>query len=63
VTDRIGTLETKCAGNDITLTYSIGWIDYKPGDAPSGLINRAESILQLYKKASNASISITPLVR
>jgi len=63
MSDRLGTLETKCSGKDITLSYSIGWIDYKRGDAPLDLIHRAESVLQLYKKASWDSISTTQAAR
>ncbi|HXJ15902.1 MAG TPA: GGDEF domain-containing protein [Candidatus Polarisedimenticolia bacterium] len=63
VLDRLGTLEMKCAGQDIALTYSIGWIDYKPGEVPADLIKRAESVLQLYKNASNDSPSSTLIVR
>ena len=63
MSDRLGTLETKCSGKDITLSYSIGWIDYKRGDAPLDLIHRAESVVQLYKKASWDSISTTQAAR
>jgi len=61
--DRLGTLEMKCSGQDITLTYSVGWIDYKPGEAPSDLLKRAGDVLQLYKKASKDSFSTTLVVR
>jgi diguanylate cyclase (GGDEF)-like protein len=57
VSDRLGTLEMKCSGQDITLTYSLGLIDYKPGEGPADLFKRAEDVLQLYKKASNDSLS------
>ena len=63
VSDRLGTLKTKCSGKEITLTYSIGWIDYKQGDTPSDLVNRAEKVLQLYKSASWDSISTDAAVR
>ena len=63
VSDRLGTLKTKCSGKEITLTYSIGWIDYKQGDSPSDLVNRAEKVLQLYKSASWDSISTIAAVR
>jgi diguanylate cyclase (GGDEF)-like protein len=55
VLDRIGELEMDIAGQEVTLTFSIGWIDYKPGEVPSDLIHRAEQVLHLYNKASNAS--------
>jgi diguanylate cyclase (GGDEF)-like protein len=63
VSDRLGTLEVKCSGQDIALTYSVGWIDYKPGEVPSDLFKRAEDVLQLYKKANKDSISTTLVVR
>jgi diguanylate cyclase (GGDEF)-like protein len=63
VTDRLGTLKVKCWGQEITLTYSIGWIDYKQGDTPSDLVNRAEKVLQLYKKASWESVSTNAVGR
>jgi hypothetical protein len=43
------------SGKDVTLTHSLGWIDYKPGEVPSDLIRRAEQVLHLYGKASRAS--------
>jgi diguanylate cyclase len=61
--DRLGTLEMKCSGHDITLTYSVGWIDYKPGEVPSDLFKRAGDVLQLYKNASKDSFSTTLAVR
>ena len=48
VSDRLGVLAVKFARHDIALTYSIGWVDYKPGDIPSDLIKRAEDVIQLY---------------
>jgi diguanylate cyclase (GGDEF)-like protein len=56
VSDRLGTVEMKCDGEDVPLAYSVGWIDYKPGDVPSDLFRRAEDVLQLYKKASKESL-------
>lgn len=52
VIDRLGELEMEIAGKDVTLTSSVGWIDYKPGEVPSELIRRAENVLHLYSKAS-----------
>jgi diguanylate cyclase (GGDEF)-like protein len=63
VSDRLGTLEMKSSGQDIALTYSVGWIDYKPGEVPSDLLKRAGDVLQLYKKASKDSFSTTRVVR
>jgi len=63
VSDRLGTLEVKCSGQDITLSYSVGWIDYKPGEVPSDLFKRSRDVLQLYKKASKDSFSTTLVVR
>jgi diguanylate cyclase (GGDEF)-like protein len=55
VLDRIGDLEMDISSEDVILTHSIGWIDYKPGEVPSDLIRRAEDVLQLYKRADKAS--------
>jgi diguanylate cyclase (GGDEF)-like protein len=63
VSDRLGTLEIKCSGQDIAVTYSVGWIDYKPGEVPLDLLKRAGDVLQLYKKASNDGFSSTLVVR
>jgi two-component system cell cycle response regulator len=63
VSDRLGNLEMKCSGQDITLTYSVGWIDYKPGEVPSDLFKRAADVLQLYKSASKDSLTTTLRVR
>lgn len=61
--DRLGILEMKCSGQNITLTYSVGWIDYKPGEVPSDLFKRAGDVLQLYKHASKDSFSTILVVR
>lgn len=63
VSDRLGTLEVKCSGQDITVCYSVGWIDYKPGEVPSDLFKRAGDVLQLYKMASKDSFPTTLVVR
>ena len=63
VSDRLGTLEMKCSGQDVALNYSVGWIDYKPGELPSDLLKRAEDVLQVYKNASKDSLSTTLVVR
>ncbi len=55
VLDRLGNVEMEVSGEDVTLTHSVGWIDYNPGEVPSELIRRAENVLQLYKKAGRAS--------
>jgi len=57
VSDRLGTLEMKCSGQDIALTYSVGWIDYRPGEVPSDLLKRAVDVLGLYKKASEDNLA------
>jgi PleD family two-component response regulator len=59
VSDRLGSLEMKCSGQDIALNYSVGWIDYKPGEVPADLLKRAEDVLQVYKNASKGSFSTT----
>ena len=61
--DRLGTLEMKCSGQHIVLTYSVGWIDYKPGEVPSDLFKRAGNVLELYKNASKDSSSTTLVAR
>jgi diguanylate cyclase (GGDEF)-like protein len=63
VSDRLGSLEMKCSGQDIALNYSVGWIDYKPGEVPADLLKRAEDVLQVYKNASKGSFSTTLGVR
>ena len=63
VSDRLGTLEVKCSGQDIALNYSVGWINYQPGEVPSDLFKRAEEVLQLYKTASKGNFSTNLMVR
>ena len=53
VSDRVGTVNIKSGGEVVTLSYSVGWIDYKPGEVPSDLFKRAGDVLRLYKDASN----------
>jgi diguanylate cyclase (GGDEF)-like protein len=59
ILNRLGSLEMKCGSQDITLTYSAGWIDYQPGELPAELLDRAGQVLQLYKTASKDSLSPT----
>lgn len=63
VSDRLGVLEMKCAGHDVILTYSIGWIDHKPGESPSELIKRAEGVLHVYRNATEKNSSATLMFR
>lgn len=57
VLDRLGDLEMEVSGEDVTLTHSVSWIDYKPGEVPSELIRRAEQVLQIYGKANKEESS------
>ena len=59
LSDRLGPLEMKCGSQQITLTYSAGWIDYQPGELPANLLERAGQVLQLYKNASKDGLSPT----
>ena len=53
VSDRVGSVSIKAAGEEMSVNYSVGWIDYKPGEVPSDLFKRAGDVLRLYKDASN----------
>lgn len=53
VSDRVGTVTVKSAGQEVTVNYSVGWIDYKAGEVPSDLFKRAGDVLRLYNDASN----------
>lgn len=57
VLDRLGDLDMEISGQNVTLTLSIGWIDYKPGEVPSDLIRRANEVLHLYGKAALDTVS------
>jgi diguanylate cyclase (GGDEF)-like protein len=63
VLDRLGRLEMKCGSQQITLTYSAGWIDYQPGELPANLLERAGQILELYKKAGKDCLSPARAIR
>jgi len=52
VSERVGTPKVKCGGEEMEVTYSVGWIDYKRGEVPSDLLKRAADVLRLYKEAS-----------
>lgn len=52
VLDRFGDLDMEVSGEEVALTHSTGWIDYKPGEVPSDLIRRATEVLRLYSRAS-----------
>lgn len=53
VSDRVGAVNIKSAGEEMGVSYSVGWIDYKPGEVPSDLFKRAGEVLRLYRDASN----------
>lgn len=57
LSNRLGPLEMKCAGQDVILTYSAGWIDYQAGESPAELISRAQRVLQLYKEVTKDSLA------
>jgi len=57
VLDRLGVVEVKTSGRKLPLTYTSGWVDYQTGDMPSDLLRRANEVLQLYKSASNDTLS------
>jgi diguanylate cyclase (GGDEF)-like protein len=57
VLNRLGSLEMNCAGHKVTLDYTTGWVDYRPGDMPATLLKRAAEILHLYENAAKATIS------
>jgi diguanylate cyclase (GGDEF)-like protein len=60
VSDRLDTSKVRCIGREISLTYSVGWIDYQPGEMPWELLKRASDVLRLYKEASKDTVM--PLV-
>lgn len=60
VSDRLEAATIQYAGRQIPLTYSVGWIDYNPGDLPADLLKRAADMLRLYNDASVAPA--TPFV-
>jgi diguanylate cyclase (GGDEF)-like protein len=57
LSERLGTVEIKCGGQDITLAYSAGWIDYQAGELPASLLDRADRVLQLYREVSKDTLS------
>ena len=59
VLNRLGLLEMNCAGRNINLAYTTGWVDYHPGDLPEDLLKRAAQILHLYDNAVKDSFSTT----
>ncbi|HKS80483.1 MAG TPA: GGDEF domain-containing protein [Candidatus Acidoferrales bacterium] len=63
VSDRLGNVEVSISGQEVELAYSVGWIDYKPGEVPSDLFKRAGDVLHLYKRASKDTLSSTLLIQ
>jgi diguanylate cyclase (GGDEF)-like protein len=59
VSDRLETATTQYAGRDNPLTYSVGWIDYNPGDVPADLLKRAADMLRLYSDASTNAVTLS----
>lgn len=60
VSDRLEASAIQYAGREIALNYSVSWIDYKPGEVMSELLQRAGDMLRLYQAASRDAA--TPLV-
>ena len=63
VLDRLGMLKMRCSGQEVSITYSVGWIDVRPGEIPADLFKRAEEVLRLYKSAGKDSFSPALVVR
>jgi diguanylate cyclase (GGDEF)-like protein len=59
VLNRLGPLEFTCFGREIILTYTTGWVDYRPGERPSDLLKRASEVLRIYENAAAESLAST----
>jgi diguanylate cyclase (GGDEF)-like protein len=59
VLNRLGVLEMNCAGRQVNLAYTTGFVDYQAGDMPSDLLKRATQLLHLYENAAKESFSST----
>jgi diguanylate cyclase (GGDEF)-like protein len=57
VLNRLGPLELDCSGQQVSLAYTTGWVDYQPGDLPADLLKRAAHLLHLYDGASKDSLA------
>ena len=55
VLGRMKPVEVDWRGRNFLVDYSSAWVDYQPGELPSSLLKRADSVLQLYKKAGEES--------
>lgn len=54
VLGRLGPVAFHCAGEELSVNFSAGWIDPQPGESPAEFLKRAEKMLQLYKEADTA---------
>ena len=64
VLGRIEGLEVICNDERISLQFSRGWTDYKPGESPQELLQRADQELYANKRAgkcSSAAMTSSPV--
>ncbi len=54
VLDRLGGLDVELESGKIELRFSAGWTDYKPGEAPEQLLERADRALYDQKQSRKA---------
>jgi diguanylate cyclase (GGDEF)-like protein len=57
---RIEGLEIICNDERISLQFSRGWTDYKPGESPQELLQRADQELYANKRAGKCSSAAMP---
>ncbi len=58
---RVEGLDIEYAGEKIRCRFSRGWTDYRPGETPQELLNRADEALYADKRASKANhVTISP---
>jgi len=65
VLGRLGSMQVEWQGQQIPVTFSVGWKQYEIGDRPHELLEKADQALYAKKRASKASTGIekkpTPL--
>ena len=57
VLGRVNPMEMKYRGQKLSVTCSAAWVDYQPGELPGELLQRADQVLGLYKKAGQECLS------
>lgn len=63
VLSRLSGLHVEVEGEDVAVTFSAGWANYIPGEAPEELMKRADAALYVNKRAAKQQEELAPAAK